>query len=146
MALIERFDTPDLAEAGILECLARKDKIMGFGHAVYRHSDPRSDIIKAWLPKLVSSEEDKRLFAVSERIEAVMRREKSLFPNADFYHAGAYHALGIPTPLFTPIFVLSRTSGWVAHVFEQRADNRIIRPNADYIGVEPQTWLSIEAR
>jgi 2-methylcitrate synthase len=135
MELISRFKNADEAEKGIMEALARKDKIMGFGHRVYKHCDPRSDVIKVYARELSLDDEDgKRLFAVAERIEQVMRREKKLFPNLDFYSAIVYHRCGIPTPLFTPLFVMSRVTGWAAHIMEQRADNRIIRPTSEYIG------------
>jgi 2-methylcitrate synthase len=126
--------------------LARKDKIMGFGHAIYRTSDPRNALIKAWSKKLSEASGDQQLFAVSERVEEVMWREKELFCNADFFHASAYHFMGIPTPLFTPIFVCSRVSGWAAHIMEQRANNRIIRPSADYTGSEPRAYVPLAQR
>ncbi|MGL5097700.1 MAG: citrate/2-methylcitrate synthase, partial [Planctomycetia bacterium] len=112
MALIERFANPDAAEAGVLDLLARKQLVMGFGHRVYTVCDPRSDVVKEWAAKLAKKAGDTRLYPVSERIEAVMRREKKMFPNLDFYSASAYHFLGVPTPLFTPLFVLSRVTGW----------------------------------
>ncbi|WNJ95081.1 2-methylcitrate synthase [Vibrio ruber] len=146
MAMIEQWETPEQAEAGLLEKLARKDKIMGFGHAVYRECDPRNALIKQWSQRLSQQVGDHHLYAVSERVESVMKREKGLFCNADFYHASAYHFMGIPTPLFTPIFVISRLTGWAAHVFEQRDNNRIIRPSADYQGPEHQQWIPIEQR
>ncbi|MGF1734802.1 bifunctional 2-methylcitrate synthase/citrate synthase [Photobacterium satsumensis] len=146
MAMIEQWQTPDEAEAGIMEMLANKDKIMGFGHAIYRESDPRNALIKTWSEKLSADVGDTHLYAVSERVEQVMKREKGLFCNADFFHASAYHFMGIPTKLFTPIFVMSRVTGWAAHVYEQRANNRIIRPSADYEGPEHQDWLPIESR
>ncbi|PSW15584.1 2-methylcitrate synthase [Photobacterium rosenbergii] len=146
MAMIENWQTPDEAEAGIMQMLANKDKIMGFGHAIYRESDPRNALIKAWSEKLSADVGDTHLYAVSERVEQIMKREKGLFCNADFFHASAYHFMGIPTKLFTPIFVMSRVTGWAAHVFEQRANNRIIRPSADYEGPEHQDWLPIEKR
>ncbi|ASU22186.1 citrate synthase/methylcitrate synthase [Vibrio qinghaiensis] len=146
MAMIECWQTPDEAEANILQMLANKDKIMGFGHAIYRESDPRNALIKRWSKALSEAVGDTHLYAVSERVEAVMKREKGLFCNADFFHASAYHFMGIPTPLFTPIFVMSRLTGWAAHVFEQRANNRIIRPSADYDGPEHQEWIPIEQR
>ncbi|MDV5167864.1 2-methylcitrate synthase [Photobacterium rosenbergii] len=146
MAMIENWQTAEEAEAGIMQMLANKDKIMGFGHAIYRESDPRNALIKAWSEKLSANVGDTHLYAVSERVEQVMKREKGLFCNADFFHASAYHFMGIPTKLFTPIFVMSRVTGWAAHVFEQRANNRIIRPSADYEGPEHQDWLPIEER
>ncbi len=146
MAMIQDWKTPDEAEGRILEMLKNKDKIMGFGHAIYRESDPRNALIKRWSKALSESAQDAHLYAVSERVEAVMKREKDLFCNADFFHASAYHFMNIPTPLFTPIFVMSRLTGWAAHVYEQRANNRIIRPSADYQGPEHQTWLPIEQR
>ena len=134
MAMLQQWRDPDTAEAAILGMLERKDKIMGFGHAVYRESDPRNAIIKEWSRQLADEVGDTVLFPVSERVEAVMWREKKLFANADFYHASAYHFMGIPTELFTPIFVMSRLTGWAAHVMEQRGNNRIIRPGSDYTG------------
>ncbi|EEX41566.1 bifunctional 2-methylcitrate synthase/citrate synthase [Vibrio furnissii] len=146
MAMIENWKTPDEAEQNILRMLENKDKIMGFGHAIYRESDPRNALIKRWSKELSEKVGDTHLYAVSERVEAVMKREKGLFCNADFFHASAYHFMGIPTKLFTPIFVMSRLTGWAAHVYEQRANNRIIRPSADYVGPEHQQWLPIEKR
>ncbi|MBD1558875.1 2-methylcitrate synthase [Vibrio sp. S9_S30] len=146
MAMIENWHTPEQAEQEILGMLARKEKIMGFGHAIYRESDPRNALIKAWSKTLSESVGDTQLYAVSERVESVMKREKGLFCNADFFHASAYHFMGIPTKLFTPIFVMSRLTGWCAHVFEQRENNRIIRPSADYTGPEHQEWLPLEQR
>jgi len=146
MELIERFKTPDEAEKVLMDMLVRKQLIMGFGHRVYKISDPRSDIIKKWSQKLSEACADKILYAVSERIEAVMRREKKMFPNLDFYSASAYHFLGIPTLMFTPIFVISRTSGWSAHIMEQRANNRLIRPTADYTGPQPRAFVEIDQR
>lgn len=146
MAMIDQWQTPDEAEEAILGMLARKEKIMGFGHAVYTDSDPRNAIIKGWSEKLSREVGDDRLYPVSVRCEEVMWREKRLFCNADFFHASAYHFMGIPTKLFTPIFVVSRTTGWSAHVFEQRGDNRIIRPNAEYIGPAARTVTPITER
>ena len=126
--------------------LARKVKVMGFGHAVYRERDPRNAIIKAWAKRLSEAAGDTLLYDVSAAIEAVMWDEKRLFANLDFFSASAYHAMGIPTPLFTPIFVLSRITGWSAHIMEQRANNVLIRPTADYTGPAPREWTPIEAR
>ncbi|ASQ45866.1 bifunctional 2-methylcitrate synthase/citrate synthase [Legionella clemsonensis] len=146
MELIARFKSPDEAESELMTMLERKEKIMGFGHRVYRDCDPRSDIIKAWSHKLAEAKNEMLLYNVSERIEAVMRREKKLFPNLDFYSASAYHFCDIPTSLFTPIFVMSRTTGWSAHIFEQRADNRLIRPTSEYTGPESRKFIAIDAR
>ncbi|HAU8250253.1 TPA: 2-methylcitrate synthase [Vibrio vulnificus] len=146
MEMIENWQTPEEAESNILRMLDNKEKIMGFGHAIYRESDPRNALIKRWSKALSEAVGDTHLYAVSERVEAVMKREKDLFCNADFFHASAYHFMDIPTKLFTPIFVMSRLTGWTAHVFEQRANNRIIRPSADYIGPDHQDWVPIEQR
>lgn len=146
MELIENMKDADDAEHTLLRLLAEKAKIMGFGHAIYRDSDPRNAIIKKWSEQLATEFGDSRLYDVSVRCEEVMWREKKLFPNADFFHASAYHYMGIPTKLFTPIFVMSRVSGWTAHVKEQRANNRIIRPSADYTGPEPRKVLPIAKR
>ncbi|EML0426511.1 2-methylcitrate synthase [Vibrio parahaemolyticus] len=146
MEMIEDWQTPDEAEANIMQMLANKDKIMGFGHAIYRESDPRNALIKSWSEELSKHVGDTHLYAVSERVESVMKREKGLFCNADFFHASAYHFMDIPTKLFTPIFVMSRLTGWAAHVYEQRANNRIIRPSADYTGPDHQEWVPIENR
>lgn len=146
MELISRFKNPDEAEQQLMVMLANKAKIMGFGHRVYTENDPRSDIIQEWSKKLAKEPPDILLYKISERIEAVMRREKKIFPNLDFYSASAYHFAGLPTPIFTPIFVMSRITGWSAHVFEQRADNRLIRPSSKYTGPDPRPYIAIDAR
>ncbi|MCR9279106.1 MAG: 2-methylcitrate synthase [Pseudomonadaceae bacterium] len=146
MELIEKFDSADAATQGIKDMLARKDKIMGFGHAIYRTSDPRNALIKKWSEQLADEVGDTVLYPVSCAVEKVMWDEKELFPNADFFHASAYHFMGIPTKLFTPIFVCSRLTGWAAHVMEQRVNNRIIRPSADYIGPEPRSYVPLDQR
>lgn len=146
MALIEQFDNPEAAEQAVRGMLERKEVIMGFGHAIYRTSDPRNTIIKGWAEQLAEEVGDTVLYPVACAVEKLMWDEKELFPNADFFHAPAYHFMDIPTPLFTPIFVCSRVSGWAAHVMEQRSNNRIIRPSADYIGPEPRPFTPINER
>jgi 2-methylcitrate synthase len=146
MELIERFDSPHAATAGVKEMLARKVKIMGFGHAVYRTSDPRNAVIKEWSRRLAADAGDRVLYPVSEAVEKVLWDEKKLFPNLDFFSASAYHFMGVPTPLFTPIFVCSRVAGWAAHVIEQRANNKLIRPTADYVGPAARDYVAIGAR
>lgn len=144
--LINRFENPDDAEEGILRLLKSKVKVMGFGHRVYRSCDPRSGIIQQWARRLSETTGETRLYAVSERIENVMRREKNLFPNLDFYAATAFHLLGLPTNFFTPLFVFARTAGWAAHVLEQRGDNRLIRPAAEYDGPAPRLFVPLAQR
>ena len=147
MALISRFSSPQEARDGILRILQSKEKIMGFGHAVYSVSDPRNIIIKAISKQLSARRPNAAgVFAVSEAIEEVMWDEKKLFPNLDFYSASAYHFMGIPTSLFTPLFVCSRMSGWAAHIIEQRGDNRLIRPGADYIGPHSRPFVAMKDR
>jgi len=146
MALIASFGGVDEAEQGILERLARKELIMGFGHRVYKRRDPRSPIIKQWARRLGEEARDTQLYAIAERIEAVMRREKRLFPNLDFYSALVYRACGIPASLFTPIFVIARSAGWAAHIIEQRQDNRLIRPLAEYVGPASRAYVALTER
>lgn len=146
MDMIEKYNSAEEAEADVHRKLAAKELIMGFGHAVYRLRDPRNAIIKEWSRKLSEQVGDKVLFPVSDTVERVMQEEKKMFANADFFHASAYHFMGIPTKLFTPIFVMSRITGWAAHIMEQRANNRIIRPGAEYTGPDDRNWPSIDAR
>ncbi len=146
MALLTKFKTPQQAEEGVKEMLAKKELVMGFGHRVYTTADPRSAIIKRWAKKLSQEQYDRQIFPVAERIEKVMWEEKQLFPNLDFYSAVAYHFCGIPTHMFTPLFVLSRIAGWSAHLLEQRANNKLIRPISNYIGPPSQKWVPIEQR
>jgi 2-methylcitrate synthase len=146
MELVEKFRAPAEAVAGVKQMLARKEKIMGFGHAVYKERDPRNAINKKWSQRLSAGAADAYLYDVSTAIEKLMWDEKRLFPNADFFSATAYHFAGIPTPLFTPLFACARVSGWCAHVFEQRADNKLIRPNAEYIGPAPREFVALNRR
>ena len=146
MDMIEQYASKEEAVADVLRKLEVKELIMGFGHAVYRVRDPRNAIIKEWSRKLSELKSDTLLYAVSEAVERTMKEEKNMFANADFFHASAYNLMGIPTKLFTPIFVMSRITGWCAHIFEQRANNRIIRPGADYIGPEARSYIPIEDR
>lgn len=146
MALIERFSEPEEAVAAVRAMLARKEKVMGFGHAVYKRRDPRNEVFKEWSRKLANGAKDGNLFPVSEAIEQLMRDEKRLFPNADFYCASAYHFAGIETPMFTPLFAIARVSGWCAHIKEQRADNKLIRPAAEYVGIDHRKFVPIEDR
>jgi 2-methylcitrate synthase len=143
MRLIESYDTPEAAEQGIRGRLERKEKIMGFGHRIYTVSDPRSAVIKEWAFRLAENTEQKRLLAVAERIESVMWTEKKLFPNLDFYSALAFRFCGIPTEMYTPMFVLSRITGWMAHVIEQRSNNKLIRPISRYTGPEPRQYVPL---
>jgi len=146
MDMIQGFSSPENAKEEMACMLARKEKIMGFGHAIYRTSDPRNVIIKAWSEKLAAENGDTSLYDISVACEEFMWDTKKLFCNADFFHASTYNYMGIPTKLFTPIFVCSRLTGWAAHVMEQRANNRIIRPSADYTGAEPRKVTPISER
>ena len=146
MELVQKFSSPQEATQGVLDMLARKDKIMGFGHRVYTTSDPRNSVNKKMSKILADEFGDALLYEVSEAVEKVMWDEKKLFANADFFAATVYHFMGIPTYLFTPIFVCSRITGWTAHIMEQRADNKLIRPAADYIGPGLQTYVPIQER
>jgi len=146
MELIQKFESPEQATHGVLGMLERKELIMGFGHRVYTTSDPRNEVNKRMSKRLAEEVGDTRLYPVSEAIESVMWEQKKLFANADFYAATVYHFMGIPTSLFTPVFVCSRVTGWAAHVMEQRANNRLIRPAADYNGPDLQEWVPIEDR
>jgi 2-methylcitrate synthase len=147
MKLISRFATPDEAEAAVRTMLSGGGKIMGFGHRVYKKSpDPRSAVIQEWSRRLSEAAGDMLLYRVSERIDRLVQEEKGLHPNLDFYSASAYHLCGIPSPMFTPVFVFARIAGWSAHIIEQRSANRIFRPIADYVGPEPRPYVPFEKR
>jgi 2-methylcitrate synthase len=138
--LITRFDHPNDAEQKVMDMIHNKKLVMGFGHRVYKHKDPRSEIIKQVAKELGETQEDFYLFEIAERVEQTMQEQKKLFPNLDFYSALVFHWLGIPKELFTPLFVMSRVTGWSAHFLEQQENNRLIRPISEYVGPSKRTW------
>jgi len=146
MEMLEEIKVPEKVEAYLKKAFSEKKRVMGFGHRVYKTIDPRATILRALSKELATKNGGKEWFRISYKLEEIMRTEKKLSPNVDFYAASVYHMLGIPTYLFTPIFAASRVTGWTAHIMEQYTDNRLIRPRADYVGHHPRKYIPLAQR